>query len=535
MNCLESKFSRIFLATLCFSQTVAAAFATEQHNPINNIKQDGFLFTREFSENSIKQYADFKGINFSEAESTFGYKANCNKLSKIIEVVKKVTDICTGTYSDFDKNCLGTMLFATEIGLPINNFENCSDDDIKKMIYAISCLDNESDITNNATFTEGMSYVKGFLFYNMCLNVLRTADCVSIYQNFHSAKSLLSDLFQRKINNSKNLQQYVNELVSIKNGSSQGNPVDNQQIRKYLNDVLTLDDNDIIIPYDKGRSDIWLSNVIDLFPSRSYNEIARRPGLNGGMPEYYNRKKFGRSLIETELLESRRRIINENKDLPNLLLKTSKENVNYQKISKATKYIEGISDICREREHFFDIYRKKMNVWNKEQKSVEGMAKLNDLEEKLRKKYSKMIDLKVKNWVGNYVKNYFNDDYNRSIKNEFSNFNKSTEYYETLEESFYLLSTLNSSIDINFSRSFVKCKLKTTEIRNSIEGVLKRLTQFCELFKSNKDEFDNVSFKVKDGLKLKGDNFFNEYYLETMKVIDQYIKDFLDFNVKTFS
>ena len=146
-----------------------------------------------------------------------------------------------------------------------------------------------------------------------------------------------------------------------------------------------------------------------------------------------------------------------------------------------------------------------------------------------------MIDLKVKNWVGNYVKNYFNDDYNRNIKNEFSNFGKSLEYYKTLEENFYLLSTLNSSIDIDFSRSFIECKLRTAEIRNSIEGVLKRLTQFCELFKSNKDEFDNVSFKVKDGLKLKGDNFFNKYYLETMKVIDPYIKDFLDFNVKTFS
>ncbi len=520
MNC--KILSRLLLATTCFvvSSAINLLSATENNSTEYKVQP---LFCTEFTQNSVVEYAKSRGINFDDAKDTLGYQANCTNLPRIIEVL----DTIPYKFKCLDKNCLATMLYATEIGLPINNFGNCSSADAKKMLYAITNLNSGNCKKGDATFNTGMSYVNGFLVYNMCLNILTTPNCLSIYQNFYSAKEALKDLLLRKISNDQELQQYANKLVSQKVRTLQGNLENSELASTYLTTLLTSNYDKLILP-GKSFDNILFSKIADIFKTQPNIELSERDKRFS----FTDNGRFGRGEFEKELLSSRYYIFSD-KHFPDLLSKAGIDKLEQEckNIQELQRYINSISDTCRDAEHWFEIYRKKMDIWDRTPKDICKITGKENLTSEEQQKFLLLSDLYAKKYVSYNLNSSLYNALGRTSKNDiekrYSDLDKNFEEFSSRYGlALCLLFRLNSLRNHCISYKDETRELNADKIRDAIKLVLKYIEQFRNLDNVNKTKINDMEFEMKDNLMKLEDEDGLQRFFACLERIREYIKNF---------
>ena len=527
MNC--KILSRLLLATTCFavSSVINLLSASEISNANNTEYKAQPSFYTEFTQNSVVEYAKSRGINFDDAKDTLGYQANCKELPLIIEVLDTISPICR--FECLDKNCLATMLYATGIGLPINNFGNCSSADAKKMLYAITNLNSGNCKKGDATFNTGMSYVNGFLVYNMCLNILTTPNCLSIYQNFYSAKEALKDLLLRKISNDQELQQYANKLVSKKVRTLQNSEL----ASTYLTTLLTSNYDELILP-GKSFDNILFSKIADIFKTQKLSNFS----FEDSKPEHSKFDKFGTGDIERMLSSSRRDILLD-KHFPDLLIKAGINGQEFENIKELHKYVWFISNTCREAEHWFEIYRKKMDIWYRTPKDICKITGEENLTSEEQQKFLLLSELYAKRYISYILKSNLYDAFGctseDNIEKEYSNldknFDKCLNQYSLAS---CLLFRINSLKNLRFLRKGKNRKSDFAKIRDAIKLELKYIDQFRHLDEVCRKNIDDMELKITDKLRMLKDNDGLQKFLDRKSHILEYIRNFFGSGDKFF-
>ena len=223
MKSFKNKHLKGLLTSICLITSLSfisnnSAIAMDNSNT-SAININKHIWEKEFSTKSVKAFAKSRGINFDESKYT-------SDLSKVINNVKHNVD---GVYKNdylkqilapdqtklfVTKNAIATMLYQTLI----NGKEISFDAGAKDMLYAVAGLNCEWSKTakiNKEIFDRGLSYISGFVFYHMNLNVIKKTDGWSINTNFERTYEKLIKFLRYKFKKLIDIDDGVKDRVML--------------------------------------------------------------------------------------------------------------------------------------------------------------------------------------------------------------------------------------------------------------------------------------------------------------------------------